>query len=150
MICPVSCFRITRSSMYAGINSNPWNKSFIFCWKMSGELVTPIVRCLYQYFPHGRRIVHKLLGFLLSQIWSYPIFKSSDVAYWKPSNFNNISLIFGIGYGFCFIFLFRFLKSLGKRKQFDLGLGWVKDGAPHSESFDTTRNPSITTRSTSF
>ena len=34
------------SSMYAQINSNPWNKSFILCCKMSGELETPIGRCL--------------------------------------------------------------------------------------------------------
>ena len=51
------------SSMYAQINSNPWNKLFSFCWKMSGKLLTPIGRCLYRYFPHGIIIVHKLLAF---------------------------------------------------------------------------------------
>ena len=37
-----------------------------------------------------------------------------------------------------------------KRTQFDLDLGCAKDGAPHSESFDTSETPSRTKRSTSF
>ena len=53
---------INRSSMYARINSNPLNISFIFSWKMSRELLTPIVRHLYWYFHHGRIFVHKLLS----------------------------------------------------------------------------------------
>ena len=56
--------------------------------------------------------------------------KWSDVAYWKYSNFKNISLIFGIGYGFCFNYLFRFLDSLRKLTWFDLGLGCENDGLP--------------------
>ena len=142
--------RNSRSSMYERMNLNPWNKSFIFCWKMSGEFATPIGRRLYRYFPHGRIIVHKLLAFLLDQIWQYPIFKSSELAYWRPSQFNNISLVSGIGYGFRLNCLFRFLRSLRKRTRFDLGLGWEKDGATHSESFATLRNPSINIRSTYF
>ena len=58
-----------RSSMYTQINSNPLNKSFVLCWKMSRELSIPIVRRLYQYFPHRIIIVHKLIAFLLSPIW---------------------------------------------------------------------------------
>ena len=122
----------------------------IFCWKISGEFAAPIGRRLYWFYPQGRIIVHKLLAFLLSRIWSYTIFKSSDLAYWRPSNFNNIALIFGIGYGFCFNCLFRFLKSLRKRTQFDLGLGLAKDGAPHYESYVTSRNPNRNKGSTSF
>ena len=37
---------IKSLSMYARITSNPWNKSFIFCWKISGELAIPIGRRL--------------------------------------------------------------------------------------------------------
>ena len=44
-------------SMYACINSNPWNKSFIFCWKISAGLSIPIGRWLWQYFPHGKMVV---------------------------------------------------------------------------------------------
>ena len=76
--------------------------------------------------------------------------KLSDIAYWNTSNFNNISLIFGIGYSFCFNCLFRFLSSLRKRTRFDLGLVWAKDRDPHSESFSTLRTPSRTRRSTYF
>ena len=78
------------------------------------------------------------------------MFKSADIAYLKPSNFNNILLIFGIGSSFHFNCLFRFLKSLRKIARFDLGLGCVKDRNPHSESFATSRNPISTNRSTSF
>ena len=41
---------INRSSIYTQINLNPRNILFIFSWKMSGELLTPIGRCLYRYF----------------------------------------------------------------------------------------------------
>ena len=60
--------RINRSSKYTRINSNPWNKSFIFWWKMSCEFENPIGRRLYWYSPHGRTIVHKLLAFLIIRI----------------------------------------------------------------------------------
>ena len=46
--------------------------------------------------------------------------------------------------------LFKFLKSIRKRTPFDVGLGCEKDGAPHSESFATSRTHSRTKRSTSF
>ena len=46
--------------------------------------------------------------------------------------------------GFSFYCWFRFLKSLSKHTIFDLGLGSAKDGDPHSESFATSSNPSIT------
>ena len=123
--------KIKISSTYACINSNIWNKSFIFCCIMSGELEIPIGKSLQQYFPQGRMIIHKLL-FLL--IGNYPMFKSSNVAYWKPSNFDNISLIFDIRYGLWFNCLFGYLKSLRKCTWFDLGLGCAKDGYHHSES----------------
>ena len=78
------------------------------------------------------------------------MFKSSDIAYWKPSDFNKISLILRIGYNLCFTCLFRFLKSLRKRNRFDLCLGCAKDGDPHPESFYLSRATSRTKRSNSF
>ena len=57
--------RIKREYMYAQMNYNSWNKAFILYWKMSDEIATPIGRRLYQYFPHGRIILHKLLAFFL-------------------------------------------------------------------------------------
>ena len=86
-------FMVKSSSIYAQIISNSWNESFIFCWKMSGEFPIAIVRRLWQYFTKGIIIIHKLLVFLISQILYYFMFKSSDVAYWKPSKYNNISLV---------------------------------------------------------
>ena len=133
--------------MYVHIHSNPWNKSFIFCWKFSGELLTLIGRRIYWYFTHDRIIVHKLLESSVSRVWQYSIFASSDVAYLKPSNLNNISLVLCIGYGLRFNFIFKFLKSLIKRNRFVLGLGCAKDGAPHSGSFALSRNPSRTKHS---
>ena len=59
-------------------------------------------------------------------------------------------MIFGIGYGFRFNCLFGFLKSLRKRTQFYLGLGFAKHAAPHSEPFSTLRNPNRTKHSTSL
>ena len=40
--------KMNRSFIYAQMNSNPRNKSLIFCWKKSGEFATPIGRSLYQ------------------------------------------------------------------------------------------------------
>ena len=62
---------INRSLMYAQIHSNPRNILFMFSWKMSGELLTPIGRRLYRYFPHGRMIVNMLLACLLRRAWTY-------------------------------------------------------------------------------
>ena len=56
----------------------------------------------------------------------------------------------GIGYGLQFNYLFKFLKSLRKRTWFVFGLVCVKDGDPHSESFDFSINPNITKQYTSF
>ena len=78
------------------------------------------------------------------------MFKSSDVVYWKPFNFNNISFIFGVGYAFCLNCLFIFLKSIRKRTWLDLFLGCMKYWDPHSESFATSRDPSRNKFSTSF
>ena len=99
MIFPVYVFECQKVIYIPGINSNSWNNSVIFCWKMSGEFAIDIGRIVGKYFPQGMIIMHKLLVLLLIQIWYYPMFKSSYVAYWKTSNFNNISLILGIGYG---------------------------------------------------
>ena len=66
----------------------------------------------------------------------------------KKSNFNNILFIFYIGYCLCFNCLFRFLDSLIKCTQFDLVLGFAKDGATHSESFAISRTPNMTKSST--
>ena len=41
-----SLVKINKSSMYARINLNPWNKSFIFCWKFSGEFADLVGRHL--------------------------------------------------------------------------------------------------------
>ena len=78
------------------------------------------------------------------------MFKSSDVAYWKPSNFNNISLVLGIGYYQRFNWLFRFLKSLRKLTWFDLYLGCAKDGVPHYKSFALSSTTIRTKRSNCF
>ena len=78
------------------------------------------------------------------------MFESSNVAYLKPSSFNNIPLILGIVYGLRFNFLFIFLKSLRKRTRFVLALGYGKDGAAHSESFDISSTTSRTKFPTSF
>ena len=78
------------------------------------------------------------------------MFKSSDVAYLKPYYFNNISLILGIGYCLHFNCLFRFINSLRKCTQFDLVLGFAKNGDPHSESFALPNTPSRTKLSASF
>ena len=83
-------------------------------------------------------------------MWQYPTFKPSEKAYWKPSKFNNISLILGIGYGFCFNCLFRLLNSLRKQTRFDLGLGWAKYEARHSESFSNSKTPNRTKCQTYF
>ena len=50
------------------MNSNPWNKSFIFCSKMDGELLTPIGRRLLWYFTYGGIFGHKLLASSVSHI----------------------------------------------------------------------------------
>ena len=76
------------------------------------------------------------------------MFKSSDVSYRKPSNFNIISLILGIGYGFRFNYLFGLIKSLIKRTILVLVLDCVKDGDTHYELLDLSRTPSRTKRLT--
>ena len=76
--------------------------------------------------------------------------KYIDVEYWKPSYFNNISWIFGTGYGLGFNYLFRFIKSLRKRTWFVLGLSCAKDGDTHTESFALLRTHIRTKCSTSF
>ena len=38
---------MSRSSMYTRINSNPWNLLFIFYWKFSEKLQTPIIKNFY-------------------------------------------------------------------------------------------------------
>ena len=53
---------INRLSIYALINYIMQKFSFIFSWKFSGELHTPIGRCLHLYFPHGSIIVNNSLA----------------------------------------------------------------------------------------
>ena len=68
------------------------------------------------------------------------MFKSNDVAYLKPSNFNSRSCIFGIGNGFRLIRLFSSRKS-------DMNLtvpfffGMINVGAAHSEQFTFRSTP---------
>ena len=78
------------------------------------------------------------------------MFRSIDVAYWKPSNLNKISLIFGIWHGLCFNYLFGFLKSIINHNRFALGLGCAKYRDPYSELFAFWWNISRNKRSTSF
>ena len=76
--------------------------------------------------------------------------KQIDKAYWKSYNFNNISLILGVGYGFSFSFLSKFLKSLRTFTRFYLALGCAKYESPHAEWFATSRTHNRTKCSTSF
>ena len=55
---------------------------------------------------------------LLGWIYLYPIFKSRNRSYLKPSNLNNISLNLAIGNGLQLFFLFKSIKSLGKVADF--------------------------------
>ena len=122
MVCPkkdISIFHfillyipVFICDICAHMHPNPWSESLIFCLKISGEFFTIIGKYLQQYFPHKRILVHKFLAFLLSQMWSCPMLKSSGVAYLKHSNFNDISLLLGISYGLYFNWLFEFLKLL--------------------------------------
>ena len=78
------------------------------------------------------------------------MFKSSDASYWKPTYFNNILLILGIGYSLHFNCLFIFLKSRIKRTLFVLGLGFENDDNDHFGSFSPSRTPSRTKFPTYF
>ena len=60
--------------------------------------------------------------------------KSSDVAYLKPSNFNNKYCILGIGKGFLLILLFSSLNSEMKQT-IPLFLEIIKVGVAHLELF---------------
>ena len=62
------------------------------------------------------------------------MFKSSEVAYLKPSNFNDKSCILGIGKGFLLSLLLSSLKSEMKRAV-PLFLGIIKVGETHLELF---------------
>ena len=95
-------------------------------------------------------IVHKIIVFELSPMQYHHIFKSRELSYLKPTNFNNILLILGNGYGLCFHGLFRLIKLLIKCTLFYLGLGFANYGDPYSESLSRSRTPSTTKLSTSF
>ena len=69
---------------------------------------------------------------------------------WNNTKFNIISLIFGPGQALRFHCLFKFQKSLRNLTQFVFGLGWEKEDAHHSESFDYSRIPNFTSILTSF
>ena len=62
------------------------------------------------------------------------MFKTSNMAYLKRSNFNNKSYILGIGRCFLLILLFISLKSEMKRTA-PFVLGIIKVGAAHLELF---------------
>ena len=139
----------TRSSIYVLTQSNPANSSFIFSWKISGLLHRPIGSFWYSYLPHGSTIVHSFLEFGHSSIWQYPIFKSSDEAYLKPSNFSSKSCILGIGNGFLQILLFNSLKSdINLTVPFFLDI--INVGAAHSLILIFLSTPISTNRSSSF
>ena len=63
---------------------------------MESYLLPEVVVCT-NITPHGVIIVHKSLAYSLSCMWQYTVFSSSGIAHIKPSNFNIISLILGIG-----------------------------------------------------
>ena len=77
------------------------------------------------------------------------MFKSREVAYLKPSSFNNKSCILGIGNGLRLIRLFSSLKSEIKRTV-PFFFGIINVGAAHSELFIRFKTPILTSRSTSF
>ena len=76
------------------------------------------------------------------------MFRSKEVPYWKPSSFNNISCIFGIGNGFRLILLFNSLKS-EMNLTVPSFLGIIKVGAAHSERLIFFNTPSFISLSTS-
>ena len=96
--------------MYARTMSNPSNSLDTFSWKILGLLQTPICSFWYSYLPHDSTIVQKCLDPGDNYIWWYPIFKSKDDAYVKPSMFSSIFFILVIGKGFLRILWFSFLK----------------------------------------
>ena len=77
------------------------------------------------------------------------MFKSREVAYLKPSSFNNKSCILGIGNGLRLIRLFSSLKSEIKRTV-PFFFGIINVGAAHSELLIRLRTPILTRHSTSF
>ena len=76
------------------------------------------------------------------------MFKSKDVAYWKPSSFSSKSWIFGIGKGFLFILLFSSRKS-EMNWIIPFFFGMMNVGAAHSERFTFRKTPMLHKRSTS-
>ena len=67
-------------------------------------------------------------------MWEYPIFKSKENTYLKPSNFKSNSYILGIGKAFLLILLSSSLKSEMKQKvPFFLGIIHVE--VAHAELF---------------
>ena len=77
------------------------------------------------------------------------MFKSKEVLYSKPSNFNNKSSILGIGNDLLLMCVFSSIKSdMNLTVPFFLGI--IKVGAAHSELLISFKTPIFTKRSTSF
>ena len=68
------------------------------------------------------------------------MFKSSDVAYLKPSSFSSKSCIFGSGYGLRLMCLFSSLKSVNIWIE-ESFFGITNVGAPHSDLFTCPSTP---------
>ena len=118
-------------------------------WKISGLLHKPIGSFWYSNLPQGKTIVHNFLDIGHSLIWYYPMFKSREVAYLKPSSFNNKSCILGIGNGLRLIRLFSSLKSeINLTVPLILGIIWV--GAAYWELLIFLNTPILINLSTSF
>ena len=77
------------------------------------------------------------------------MFKSIDISYFKPSHFNNISLILGIWYVLCFNCLVKFLKLIRKTLYFFWFVMW-KIWRSTFRVFAIFKNPSGDKCSTSF
>ena len=58
------------------------------------------------------------------------MFKSSDIAYLNPSNFNSISRIFGMGQGLRFNCLFKSRKSFKNLTWLVFAFSWTTEGDP--------------------
>ena len=76
------------------------------------------------------------------------MFKSSEVAYLKPSSFSSKSCIVGRGYGLHLMSLFRSLKAVNIRIV-ESFFGITNGSAPHSNLFTHRSTPIFTNRSIS-
>ena len=89
-------FNTSIQSRYTRIYLKPWNSFFVF-FENSEELHTPIGILLYLYLPHVNIIVQRIIPYVLSLIWKYPMFKYNYMAHLNPSVLSSISWGLGIG-----------------------------------------------------